>query len=42
MRIDSNSAYDRGEDERRKWNYRYTMVTIIAILLVVAAAMVLG
>ncbi len=40
MRIDGNSAYDRGEDERGKWNYRYTMVTIIAILLVVAAAMV--
>jgi len=39
MRIDGNSAYDRNEDERRKWNYRYTMVTIIAILLIVAAAM---
>jgi hypothetical protein len=40
MRIDGNSAYDRGEEDRRKWNYRYTMVTIIAILLIIAAAMV--
>lgn len=40
MRIDGNSAYDRNEDDRRKWNYRYTMVTIIAILLIVAAAMI--
>ena len=39
MRIDGNSAYDRNEDDRRKWNYRYTMVTVIAILLIVAAAM---
>ncbi len=40
MRIDGSSAYDNNEDGRRKWNYRYTMVTIIAILLIVAAAMV--
>lgn len=40
MRIDGNSAYDRGEEDRCKWNYRYTMVTIIAILLIFAAAMV--
>lgn len=40
MRIDENSAYDKSEDERRKWNYRYTMISIIAVLLIVAAAMV--
>lgn len=40
MRIDGNSAYDNNDDEKRKWNYRYTMVSIIAVLLIVAAAMV--
>jgi murein DD-endopeptidase MepM/ murein hydrolase activator NlpD len=40
MRMDDNGAYGRGEDEKRKWNYRYTMVTIIGVLLVTAAAMV--
>lgn len=39
-RIDENSAYDRKSDERRKWNYRYTMVTIICVLIVAAAAIV--
>ncbi|GAB1476147.1 M23 family metallopeptidase [Bacillota bacterium] len=39
MRIDGNSAYDKSGDERRKWNYRYTMVAIIAVLLIVAATM---
>lgn len=40
MRIDGNSAYDKNDNEKRKWNYRYTMVSIIAVLLIVAAAMV--
>lgn len=40
MRIDGNSAYDNKEDEKRKWNYRYTMVAIIGVLLVAAAALI--
>lgn len=40
MRIDSNSAYDREEEAKRKWNYRYTMISIIAVLMIVVAAMV--
>ncbi len=43
MRIDgndTNDAYDRNEDDRGRWNYRYTMVTVIAILLIVAATMI--
>ncbi len=39
MRLDENNAYD-GDEERRRWNYRYTMVAIIAVLLIAAAAMV--
>lgn len=40
MRVDGNSAYDSNEEEKRKWNYRYTMITVIAVLLIAAAAMV--
>ena len=40
MRVDGNSAYDREDESRRKWNYRYTMVSIIAILVIAAAAMI--
>ena len=40
MRIDGNSAYDNKEDAKRKWNYRYTMVAIIGVLLVAAAALI--
>lgn len=40
MRIDENSAYDREDTERRKWNYRYSMMSVIAILLILAAAMI--
>lgn len=40
MRIDSNSAYDREGEVKRKWNYRYTMISIIAVLMIAAAALV--
>lgn len=40
MRIDENDAYNKDDEERRKWSYRYTMVAIIAVLLIAAAAMV--
>lgn len=40
MRVDGGSAYDKKEDEKRKWKYRYTMITIIFALLVVAGAII--
>lgn len=40
MRVDGNSAYDRKDEDRRKWNYRYTIVAIIGVLLVVAATLI--
>lgn len=40
MRVDNNSAYDNKDDAKRKWDFRYTMVAIIGVLLVVAAALI--
>lgn len=40
MRMDNNSPYDRREEDKSKWNYRYTMITVIAVLLVAAAALI--
>lgn len=40
MRVDGGSAYDNKEDDKRKWKYRYTMITIIFVLLVVAGAII--
>ncbi|NLP30110.1 MAG: M23 family metallopeptidase [Clostridiales bacterium] len=36
MRVDGNSAYDKGNEGRSKWKYRYTIITIIGILLLIA------
>ncbi len=40
MRVDEGSAYDKKEDDKRKWKYRYTMITVIFVLLVVAGAII--
>jgi murein DD-endopeptidase MepM/ murein hydrolase activator NlpD len=40
MRVDGNSAYDKKGEEKRKWNYRYTMIGIICVLIVGAAALI--
>lgn len=39
-KIDGNSAYDRKSDEKKKWNFRYTIVTVICVLIVAAAAVI--
>ncbi|MDD2215064.1 MAG: M23 family metallopeptidase [Eubacteriales bacterium] len=40
MRVDGNSAYDKKDETKRKWTFRYTMVTVIIVLLVMGAAII--
>ena len=40
MRVDGNSAYDKKDEAKRKWTFRYTMVTVIIALLVLGAAII--
>ncbi|NLY70833.1 MAG: M23 family metallopeptidase [Clostridiales bacterium] len=38
MRVDGNSAYDKDNESRAKWKYRYTIIAIIGILLLIAVS----
>jgi murein DD-endopeptidase MepM/ murein hydrolase activator NlpD len=40
MRLDGNNVYDKKGEEKWKWNYRYTMITILLVLLVIGGAVI--